>query len=113
MPSFVDPPPRAEDESRRRERRTRGMKQPEILIVGLGGIGGVLAARLLESEHDVTLVTRNREVCVALEQRGLEIIEDGDERRIPAVATTELPDHGRRFDFIILATQPTDVERAS
>ena len=81
------------------------------LVVGCGGIGGVLTARLTEGGYDVSAVSRNVAMREAVSQLGLTYCRAGTRRTVPAVVLAE-PSPGT-FDLVILTTQPTDVQHAA
>lgn len=81
--------------------------------MGCGGIGGVLAASLAESGQDVTVVTTNAEIHAAVEARGLRLVGEGPPRNVRAKASLGVPIGGPQFDYVLLATQPPQVEDAA
>jgi len=88
------------------------MTTAKILLMGCGGIGGVLAAKLGERQDDVTIVTHNPAIAEAVTRRGLVVREDGGQRVVPARASATLPGGAGPFDVVLLATQPPQVEEA-
>ena len=86
--------------------------KPRFLVVGLGGIGGIVAAHLLESGQDVTPLTSNEKIRAALDAEGFHVTGEGTPWRVNGGASAEVPDSDR-FDFILLATQPPQVEAAA
>ncbi len=84
---------------------------PRFLVMGCGGIGGIVAANLLESGHDVTAVTTNRAIADAIASEGFRLRGDGGTRSVPGRVTVGVPDE--RHDFVLLATQPPSVEQAA
>lgn len=86
---------------------------PRVLIVGCGGIGGVVAAHLFRAGADATVLTRHAELATALAMRGLVIRGAEDFQSGPGRACTTLDPNLPPFDFVILATQPPDVESAA
>ena len=84
-----------------------------VLVVGCGGIGGTVAGHLSEMGLQVTIVSRNADVLHAVEARGLELSGDAGRRCVPARVVADVPSAGGPFDFVLLATQPTDVEQAA
>lgn len=82
------------------------------LVMGCGGIGGVVSALLVESGQDVTSVTKNAEIHAAVSQRGFQIRGDGAPRGIKGRILRELP-AGESFDYVLLCTQPPQVEEAA
>ena len=82
--------------------------------MGCGGIGGLVAAHLLEAGHDVTAVTTNRDIAAAIGARGFELRGDGGARTVKGAA--RLGADGldtAAYDFVLLATQPPQVEDAA
>jgi 2-dehydropantoate 2-reductase len=83
-----------------------------FLVMGCGAIGGVLTASLAETGHDVTAVTTNRGIHEAIAARGLKIVGEGAPRTTKARVTLGVPDR-ETFDYVLLATQPPQVEEAA
>jgi 2-dehydropantoate 2-reductase len=86
----------------------------QVLIQGIGGIGGVIAARLLAAGARPTLVTGNPGIAAALNQRGIGLDEHGETRWIPLAipATAEVSRSGGPYDVLLLVTQSTTMEAA-
>jgi 2-dehydropantoate 2-reductase len=81
-----------------------------IAIIGAGGVGGYLGAKLGNAGHDVTLVARGDHFR-ALQQNGLELeSSDGNLHTYPAV--TETLSQSRPFDLFIVAVKSFDTEPA-
>ena len=83
-----------------------------FLIVGAGAIGGVLGGTLAESGEDVTLVTTNPEIHARVAEQGLRLVGEGAARTVRARISLGVP-AGEKFDYILLATQPPQVEDAA
>jgi 2-dehydropantoate 2-reductase len=81
-------------------------------VVGSGGIGGIVAALLSETGQDVTAVTKNEGIAESLRARGFQLRGDGQPRAVPGKVSVGVPE-GETYDYVILATQPPDVERAA
>jgi 2-dehydropantoate 2-reductase len=82
----------------------------KVVVVGCGGIGGILAAKLIRAGVDVTCVTGNAEIAAAIADRGLRVTElDGYAWTArPARAPLIAPEAGGdRFDMCLLATKAT------
>jgi 2-dehydropantoate 2-reductase len=88
-----------------------------VLVVGCGGIGGIVAAGLLEHDrelvHPPLVYTTNLRVAEAVQDRGFRLTGVGGERVVGGPVCTELPDSPASFDWILLATPPTEVEVAA
>lgn len=85
---------------------------PRFLVIGCGAIGGVLTACLAETGQDVTVVTTNEAIHRAVERGGLSVVGEGARRSVRARVAFGVPE-GETFDYVILATQPPQVEEAA
>jgi 2-dehydropantoate 2-reductase len=84
--------------------------------MGCGAIGGIVAGTLAESGHDVTAVTTNEGIHAALSDRGLKLVGEGAPRHVRArvaLGVSDFASAGETFDYVILATQPPQVEEAA
>jgi 2-dehydropantoate 2-reductase len=91
------------------------MESPRFLVIGCGAIGGVLTASLAETGNDVTAVTTNESIYEAVASRGLKVVGEGAPRHVNAkvsLGVDGLKDE-RKFDYVLLATQPPQVEDAA
>lgn len=86
---------------------------PRFLVVGAGGIGGVVAAHLTEQGHDVTTLTTNPHIKDAINAHGFRVRGEASPGTVRGSAVHELDADERPFDFILLATQPPQVEEAA
>lgn len=86
---------------------------PRFLVVGCGGIGGIVAAHLLEQGHDVVPLTTNPAIADAINANGLSVRGEGAPGLVPARAVVRLPKGSPPFDFVLLCTQPPQVEEAA
>ncbi len=86
---------------------------PKTLVVGCGGIGGIVAGHLAEQGADVCAVSRNPAVVDSVTRRGYLLQGDGARRAVPGRVSSEVPGAEGPFDYVLLATQPTDVEAAA
>jgi 2-dehydropantoate 2-reductase len=89
------------------------LNSSRFLVIGCGAIGGVITAALAESGHDVTAVTTNAAIHSAIVGRGLKVVGEGTPRHVQAKAVLGVPADGPKFDYVILATQPPQVEEAA
>ena len=85
--------------------------RPRVLVMGLGGIGGIISAHLLEQGHRVLGVSSNRAIRDAVVHDGLWVTGDGETRVVPAEVVSQAPTDGA-FDYVFLCTQPPQVEEA-
>jgi 2-dehydropantoate 2-reductase len=85
---------------------------PRVLVMGAGGIGGTVAAHLTEIGVDVTAVTTNRAIHDAVAAGGYRLTGETEARSIVGRIELGVP-LGERFDLVLLATQPPQVEEAA
>lgn len=86
---------------------------PRFLVVGCGGIGGLVAAHLFARDHDVTVLTTNKQIASAINSNGFRLLGDDRVSSARGKAETNLDANTRPFDYILLATQPPQVEEAA
>jgi len=91
---------------------------PRILLMGCGAVGGVIAAGLLESGYDVTLVTHNTSISGVIVTHGLRAVTpDGTHTLSPEMCAdlthTDLTGVTGSFDIVLLAMKATGVEAAA
>lgn len=86
---------------------------PRFLVVGCGGIGGIVAAHLFEQGHDVTALTRNVDIADAIENNGFVVRGDSSPGTVRGHAVRSIARGTAPFDFILLCTQPPQVEEAA
>jgi 2-dehydropantoate 2-reductase len=84
-----------------------------LLVVGCGGIGGIVAAHLFEQGHDVTALTTNALIADAINGPGFRVRGDASPGTVRGRAVREIPKSSPPFDYILLATQPPQVEEAA
>ncbi len=85
--------------------------------MGCGAIGGVLTGCLAETGQDVTVVTTNETIYAAVKDRGLKLVGEGAPRHVPTSPSFRVsfgvPAATAKFDYVLLATQPPQVEEAA
>ena len=81
----------------------------KICVVGAGAIGGMIAARLAETGHEVTAICRGANLAAIRKQGGLRLIwEDGTEYFGKLRATDSTAEAGPQ-DYVILAVKAHQV----
>jgi 2-dehydropantoate 2-reductase len=82
----------------------------KILIVGIGALGGTIAARAIRAGLPVRLAARNSDSAKALRISGLRVSGIGGEVRADAICVATVEDYGKgdQFDLILLATKAQD-----
>ncbi|HVJ88854.1 MAG TPA: ketopantoate reductase family protein [Labilithrix sp.] len=89
------------------------LASPRFLVMGCGAIGGVLTAALAEAGRDITIVTTNESIYAAVRERGLKVVGEGMPRQVTSATVSLGVPLGQTFDYVILATQPPQVEDAA
>ena len=82
----------------------------QILIVGIGALGGTIAARAIRAGLPVRLAARNNDSAEELRRSGLRVSGIGGEVRVNANDVAAIEDYGKgdQFDLILLATKAQD-----
>ncbi len=80
----------------------------KICVIGAGGIGGLLAARLALAGEDVTVIARGPHLA-AIRARGLTLVEeDGRQATLRVVATDKINEVGPQ-DLVVLGMKAHQV----
>ena len=91
--------------------------KPRILIVGVGSLGGTIAGSLLAFSADlvdqVVPLTSTQAIIAAPQELGFQLRGIGETVTAEGAAVAEIPEGTGPFDWIILATQPPQVEDAA
>jgi 2-dehydropantoate 2-reductase len=82
----------------------------QMLIVGIGALGGTIAARAVGAGLSVRLAARNTDSAEALRRSGLRVSGIGGEVRAHAIHVDAVEAYGKgdQFDLILLATKAQD-----
>ena len=90
---------------------------PRVLVVGAGGIGGVVASSIHDHVRSmggaVIALTTNESIASAVNSRGMRLTGVEGARTVMCPCATTLDDTVAPFDWILLATQPPQVEEAA
>jgi len=86
---------------------------PRVLVVGCGGIGGIVAAHLCEQGTDTTALTTNPTIAAAIREHGFRVRSENGPGTVRGRVLGELTKDTEPFDFVLLATQPPQVEEAA
>src|ERR1700736_5101941 len=87
-----------------------GGSKMQILIVGIGALGGTIAARAIRTGLPVRLAARNTESAEVLRRSGLRVFGIGGEVRADVIDIAAVEEYGKgdQFDLILLATKAQD-----
>src|ERR1700757_656316 len=82
----------------------------QMLIVGIGALGGTIAARAIRAGLAVRLAARNTDSAEALRRSGLRVSGIGGEVSADAIEVAALEEYrkGGQFEVILLATKARD-----
>ena len=67
----------------------------KVLIVGIGALGGTIAARAINAGVPVRLATRSSESAGALRRSGLRVFGIGGDARADSVDVARIADYGK------------------
>lgn len=81
-----------------------------VAVVGLGGVGGYIAACLAKTEHEVLGFARGEHLH-AIEQRGLEIVEDDSSWHV-ALEVHAIEEIEGYFDVVLFCLKSYDLSMA-
>lgn len=82
----------------------------KIAIVGAGGVGGYIGAKLAQNFYDVTLIARGKQY-EAIKNNGLKVYDYKDEFTVTPNIVEKPKDE--IFDIVFMATKTYDLEAAS
>jgi 2-dehydropantoate 2-reductase len=80
----------------------------KTLVVGVGALGGLIAARLLAAGVPVSLATRDARTAALLKASGLRVSGVGGALAVPVTEAAPVEDFLGGFDLIVLATKAGD-----
>ncbi len=85
----------------------------KIMIVGIGGVGGYIAGKMLNTlkDKEITLIARGEQLK-AIKENGLKIIDEDDEFTVYPKSLTDNPEKLGEYDLIIFATKSYDLGSA-
>ncbi|HKK62682.1 MAG TPA: 2-dehydropantoate 2-reductase [Bacteroidales bacterium] len=88
-------------------------QNPNILVIGAGAVGGIVAGMLKQKGHDVTLVAKNVNAAKKISEQGIELIGfcGNITEKIPTV--TRVTDIKKMPDIVLIATKAGDMPQAA
>lgn len=89
-------------------------KHLKIAILGVGGVGGYIGAKLAQNGHDVTLIARGKHF-EAIKQQGLHVNDNGETFTVhPQLIHTEDREalQNITFDVVFITTKSYDFQNA-
>ncbi|MFQ5980146.1 MAG: ketopantoate reductase family protein [Candidatus Heimdallarchaeota archaeon] len=84
-----------------------------MAVIGVGSIGGPIAAHLTESDIDVTVVTKHPDLATLIQSKGLKLQGVEESRHVPMKAVPLITDLEGAFDIVFLAMKAFDVKAAA
>lgn len=84
----------------------------KIAMMGSGGIGGYIGARLAEAGEDVTFIARGNHLA-AMREKGLNVESPLGEIILPHVNATDTPSEVGFVDVVVFAVKLYDSEAAA
>ncbi len=90
---------------------------PRVLVVGVGSIGGTIACHLSDADPSpvasVLGHSSNAAIVSAITEQGYRLKGMDGHQQVPGRATSTIAEDEPPFDFVVLATQPPQVEAAA
>jgi 2-dehydropantoate 2-reductase len=85
-------------------------KNPEILVIGAGGIGGITAVQMATAGYHVEVADCQPGLAQVIEGRGIEVINGGYSRLRKMKAWSDIAEVESRKDVILIATKANALE---
>lgn len=91
-----------------------GVAAPSVLLIGVGAMGGVISARLIQAGTDVTIVAGPR-IAPVLNEAGIELLTGDGSHRVSCEALSDVDEvpSDRRFDIVLIVTKALDAQSAA
>ncbi|WP_455465313.1 ketopantoate reductase family protein, partial [Candidatus Hodarchaeum mangrovi] len=80
-----------------------------VAIIGVGAIGGPIAAHLAENAVDITAVTKYSELTELIQSKGIKLQGLETERYVTMKAIPSIGQLEGKFDIVFLAMKAMDV----
>lgn len=93
--------------------RKQSVKELRVAVIGVGAIGGPIAAHLAENEIDITVVTKYPELAQTIQSKGLRLQEEEKSRFIRMKAVPMITDLDGMFEIVFLVMKAFDVNAAA
>ncbi|MFW9915733.1 MAG: ketopantoate reductase family protein [Candidatus Thorarchaeota archaeon] len=84
-----------------------------VAVVGVGAIGGPIAAHLVENDVDVIAVTKHPKLAATIQTKGLRLQGAEEARAVRIKAVPLIEDLKGHYDIVFLAMKATEVEAAA
>ncbi|MHA2224788.1 MAG: ketopantoate reductase family protein [Candidatus Hodarchaeales archaeon] len=84
-----------------------------VAVIGVGAIGGPIAAHLVENDIDVTVVTKYPKLAQTIQSKGLRLQEGKESRFIRIKAVPLIPDLDGLFEIVFFVMKAFDVKAAA
>jgi len=89
------------------------VKNPKIIIVGAGAVGGITAAILKKSGYEVSLATKHPDLATKILQEGIHAFGYWGDIRIKVPAVASVSDLDGNYDIALIATKGYDMPEAA
>ncbi len=90
-----------------------GNKQPGIVMIGAGAIGGTTAAFMKQAGWELEMVCKHQETVDRISKQGFHITGMKGEHTVRMKAVKDISDLSGSIDFVFLATKATDCLNAA
>ena len=88
-------------------------KNPKILMIGPGAIGGTTAALIAKAGYDITIVANREETTKQIKETGIKITGILGNHLVKMKAVTKITDLRGYFDLVFIATKAYDMPKVA
>jgi 2-dehydropantoate 2-reductase len=85
------------------------MKNPRIVVIGAGAVGGVMAAVLKKSGYDITMVVKYPELATKISSEGVHVFGKCGDLKIQIPCVVSVSELEGIIDFAFIATKGYDM----
>lgn len=85
----------------------------KILVVGAGAVGGISAGLLKQAKHDITLITKYKDLATSISNEGVHIVGNNHNLKIRIPSFAEISELKDVYDIVLIATKALDMPQVA